>query len=222
MFQPIDASHVASVVKNNEITPAKVSLGEKLFFDPRLSKSQIISCNSCHNLGTGGVDAGPTSIGHGWQKGPRRAPTVFNAVFNVSQFWDGRAEDLKAQAKGPVQAAVEMNNTPAQVEATLNSIPAYVTEFQKAFPNEKAAVSFDNVAKTIEAFEATLITPNARFDKFLTGDASAINDQEKRSPATLFGQGLRRLPQRCKSWGQWLLPLWRRAKAERRDLAGRR
>ena len=107
LFKPIDAASVNSVVKNNAITPAKVELGHKLFFDPRLSKSQIISCNSCHNLGTGGVDAGPTSVGHGWAKGPRRAPSVLNAVFNVAQFWDGRAVDLKAQAKGPVQADVE-------------------------------------------------------------------------------------------------------------------
>ena len=179
VFQPIESSLVAAQVKNNEVTPAKVELGRKLFFEPRLSKSQLLSCATCHNLSTGGVDAGPTSVGHGWQKGPRRAPTVLNAVFNVAQFWDGRAEDLKAQAKGPVQASVEMNNTPAAVEATLRSIPAYVAEFQKAFPNDPAPVSFDNMAKSIEAFETTLITPNARFDHFLKGDASALSDLEK-------------------------------------------
>jgi cytochrome c peroxidase len=179
VFKPIDASSVAAQVKNNDVTPAKVELGRKLFFEPRLSKSQLLSCATCHNLSTGGVDAGPTSVGHGWQKGPRRAPTVLNAVFNVAQFWDGRAEDLKAQAKGPVQASVEMNNTPAAVEATLRSIPAYVAEFQKAFPNDPAPVSFDNMAKSIEAFETTLITPNARFDHFLKGDASALSDLEK-------------------------------------------
>ncbi len=93
-----------SIVKNNAITPAKIELGHKLFFDPRLSKSQIISCNTCHNLGTGGVDAGPTSVGHGWAEGPAPRADGLNAVFNVAQFWDGRAADLKAQAKGPVQA----------------------------------------------------------------------------------------------------------------------
>jgi cytochrome c peroxidase len=179
VFKPIEASSVAAQVKNNDVTPAKVELGRKLFFEPRLSKSQLLSCATCHNLRTGGVDAGPTSVGHGWQKGPRRAPTVLNAVFNVAQFWDGRAEDLKAQAKGPVQASVEMNNTPAAVEVTLRSIPAYVAEFQKAFPNDPAPVSFDNMAKSIEAFETTLITPNARFDHFLKGDASALSDLEK-------------------------------------------
>src|SRR5690348_2227455 len=110
IFTPIPS--VLPAVKNNAVTRDKIELGMMLFFDPRLSASEIISCNTCHNLGTGGVDAGPTSVGHGWQKGPRRAPTVYNAVFNVAQFWDGRAADLKAQAKGPVQASVEMNATP--------------------------------------------------------------------------------------------------------------
>jgi cytochrome c peroxidase len=179
-FAPIDPASVAQSVKNNEITQAKIELGHKLFFEPRLSRSQLISCASCHNPSLGGVDTGPTSVGHGWQKGPRRAPSVLNAVFNVAQFWDGRAEDLKAQAKGPVQAAVEMNNTPVAVEATLRSIPAYVAEFGKAFPGEADPVSFDNFAKAIEAFESTLITPNSRFDKFLKGDATALTAQERR------------------------------------------
>lgn len=189
LFKPIDAASVNSVVKNNPITPAKVELGHKLFFEPRLSKSQIISCNSCHNLGTGGVDAGPTSIGHGWAKGPRRAPTVLNAVFNVAQFWDGRAVDLKAQAKGPVQADVEMNNSPAAVEATLKSMPAYVAEFRAAFPNDPNPVSFDNMADAIEAFEATLTTPNSKFDRFLAGDGSALNDAEKKGLRLFMDKG---------------------------------
>ncbi|NBC14323.1 MAG: cytochrome C peroxidase, partial [Gammaproteobacteria bacterium] len=91
-------------VKDNPVTREKIELGKMLFFDPRLSKSGVISCNTCHNLGTGGDDNLPTSVGHGWQQGPRNSPTVLNAVFNAAQFWDGRAEDLKAQAKGPIQA----------------------------------------------------------------------------------------------------------------------
>jgi cytochrome c peroxidase len=188
-FAPIDPAKVTQVVKNNEITPAKAELGHKLFFEPRLSKSQLISCASCHNPALGGVDAGPTSVGHGWQKGPRRAPSVLNAVFNVAQFWDGRAEDLKAQAKGPVQAGVEMNNTPAAVEATLKSIPAYVAEFGKAFPGESNPVTFDNMAKAIEAFEISLVTPNARFDKFLKGDAKALTAQETRGLGLFVDKG---------------------------------
>jgi cytochrome c peroxidase len=176
-FKPIPS--VLPAVKNNAVTREKIELGKMLFLDPRLSASQIISCNSCHNLSTGGVDAGPTSIGHAWQKGPRRAPTVFNAVFNIAQFWDGRAEDLKAQAKGPMQAGVEMNATPALVETTLRSMPGYVDQFKKAFPQEDSPVTFNNVAKSLEAFEATLITPGSHFDQFLEGDANALSTQEK-------------------------------------------
>ncbi len=177
MFKPIPS--VVPAVKDNAITHEKVDLGKLLFFDPRLSASEIISCNTCHNLGTGGVDAGPTSVGHAWQKGPRRAPTVYNAVFNVAQFWDGRAADLKAQAKGPVQASVEMNATPQHVVKTLSSMPEYVDMFKKAFPNEASPVSFDNFAKAIEAFEATLITPAAPFDQFLEGNSNALTAQQK-------------------------------------------
>lgn len=176
-FKPIPS--VVPAVKDNPVTHEKVELGKMLFFDPRISASGIISCNTCHNLGTGGVDAGPTSVGHGWQLGPRRAPTVYNAVFNVAQFWDGRAPDLKAQAKGPVQASVEMNATPDHVINTLNSMSEYVIMFKNAFPMEASPVTFDNFAKSIEAFEAILITPAAPFDQYLEGDANALNDQQK-------------------------------------------
>lgn len=186
-FKPIPS--IVPAVKDNAVTHDKIMLGKFLFFDPRLSASQIISCNTCHNLGTGGVDAGPTSVGHGWQKGPRRAPTVYNAVFNVAQFWDGRAADLKAQAKGPVQASVEMNATPTHVISTLTSMPDYVALFRKAFPNQDDPVTFDNFAKAVEAFEATLITPAARFDQFLEGDASALNEQEKTGLALFMDKG---------------------------------
>lgn len=177
LFKPIPDQ--APALPGNPVTADKVALGKMLFFDGRLSASGVISCNSCHNLGMGGIDGVPTSIGHGFQKGPRNAPTVYNAVFNIAQFWDGRAEDLKAQAKGPVQAGVEMNNTPAAVEATLNSMPGYVTAFELAFPGEAKAVNFDNMAKAIEAFETTLITPGAPFDAFLKGDARALTADQQ-------------------------------------------
>jgi cytochrome c peroxidase len=176
-FKPIPS--IVPAVKDNAVTHEKVELGKLLFFDPRLSASEIISCNTCHNLATGGVDAGPTSVGHGWQKGPRRAPTVYNAVFNLAQFWDGRAADLKAQAKGPVQASAEMDATPDHLVKTLASMPVYVEMFQKAFPNEPSPVTFDNFAKAVEAFEATLITPASKFDQYLEGDEAALNEQEK-------------------------------------------
>ena len=177
IFKPIPS--VVPAVKDNAITGEKIELGKMLFFDPRLSSSALISCNTCHNLGMGGDDNLETSIGHGWQKGPRNAPTVLNAVFNIAQFWDGRAEDLKAQAKGPVQAGVEMASTPARVEETLKSMPEYVTRFTDAFPGDENPVSFDNMAKAIEAFEATLITPASRFDQYLEGNTKVLTDLEK-------------------------------------------
>ncbi|MCS3452535.1 MULTISPECIES: cytochrome-c peroxidase [Bradyrhizobium] len=177
IFKPIPS--IVPAVKNNPITHEKVALGKILFFDPRLSASGVISCNTCHNLGTGGADAGPRSLGHRWQLGSRRAPTVYNAVFNVAQFWDGRAADLKAQAVGPVQASAEMNATPARLLNTLNSMTDYIVMFSKAFPNDATPITFDNFAKAIEAFEATLITPAAPFDQYLEGDAYALSTQQK-------------------------------------------
>jgi len=175
-FEPLPST--TPQMEDNRVTPEKIELGKALFFDPRLSASGVFSCYSCHNLTTGGDDNLETSIGHGWQKGPRNAPTVLNAVLNIAQFWDGRAEDLKAQAKGPVQAGVEMANTPDNVVATLNSMDQYKTWFADAFPDEDAPVSFDNMARAIEAFEATLITP-APFDAFLNGDEMALDDTQK-------------------------------------------
>jgi cytochrome c peroxidase len=176
-------------VKDNPITREKIELGKMLFFDPRLSASGVISCNTCHNLGTGGDDNLATSVGHGWQKGPRNSPTVFNAVFNKAQFWDGRAEDLKAQAKGPIQAGVEMNNLPEQVVVTLNSMPEYVERFGRAFPGEADPVSFDNMAKAIEAFEVTLVTPNAPFDQWLEGNDGAMTEAQKVGLAQYLDKG---------------------------------
>jgi len=177
MFSPVPSTIPA--MTDNPVTPEKIDLGKALFFDPRMSASGVFSCNSCHNLATGGDDNMPVSIGHGWQKGPRNSPTVLNAVFNEAQFWDGRAEDLKAQAKGPVQAGVEMANTPENVIATLKSMPQYVTWFEASFPGQEDPVTFDNFAKAIEAYEATLITP-APFDAWLNGSDEAMSADQKK------------------------------------------
>lgn len=186
-FDPIPS--VVPAVKDNAVTHEKVELGKMLFFDPRISRSALLSCNTCHNLGMGGDDNLETSIGHGWQKGPRNAPTVLNAVFNSAQFWDGRAEDLKAQAKGPVQAGVEMASTPERVVKVLKSMPEYIERFGRAFPGEDDPVTFDNMAKAIEAFEATLITPASRFDQFLEGNINALNAQEKEGLGLFMDKG---------------------------------
>ncbi|RMH94745.1 cytochrome-c peroxidase [Lysobacter pythonis] len=177
LFQPIPDK--APDPAGNPVTADKIALGKMLYFDGRLSSSGVISCNSCHNLGMGGIDGVPTSIGHGFDKGPRNAPTVYNAVFNVAQFWDGRAADLKAQAQGPVQAAVEMNSKPDVVEAVLTSMPGYVNAFKAAFPGEAKPVNFDNMAKAIEAFETTLTTPGAAFDEFLKGDTRVLSAEQQ-------------------------------------------
>lgn len=166
-------------LEDNPLTPVKVELGKKLYFEPRLSQSWLISCNTCHNLGLGGVDLMETSIGHGWQAGPRNAPTVLNSVYNLAQFWDGRAANLMEQAMGPVQAAVEMSSTPERTVATLASIPEYVDLFEEAFPGEADPVTFENMARAIEAFEATLITPDSPFDRYLEGDDGALTGEQR-------------------------------------------
>lgn len=164
-------------IKANVFSEEKAQLGKKLYFDPRLSKSSLISCNTCHNLGLGGVDGIPASTGHKWTPNPHHvnAPSVYNAILNTAQFWDGRASDLVDQAKGPMTAEAEMASTPELIESRLKSIPQYVKEFNKIYKN---GVSFDNAADAIAAFERTLITPS-RFDKFLNGDLKALNKDEK-------------------------------------------
>ncbi len=157
-------------------SPALVELGKKLYFDPRLSKSGFISCNSCHNLSMGGTDNLPTSIGDKWQQGPINAPTVLNSRMNLAQFWDGRAKDLKAQAGGPIANPGEMAFTHQLAVEVLESIPAYVGEFEKAFGSP--GVDIDRVTTAIAAFEETLVTPNGRFDKWLKGDKKALSAQE--------------------------------------------
>ncbi len=186
---PLDPKEGFKLLKNNEATDAKYELGKMLYFEPRLSKSQLISCNTCHNLSYGGDDYQSTSTGHGWKKGPRNAPTVLNAVYNSAQFWDGREADLKGQAKGPIQAGVEMAATPEYVIEVLKSIPEYTEYFKAAFPDQADPITFDNVASAIEVFEATLLTPNSRFDKFLRGDSTALNDTEKKGLKAFMDQG---------------------------------
>ncbi|MET0046236.1 MAG: cytochrome-c peroxidase [Sedimenticola sp.] len=159
-----------------DINLAQVELGKKLYFDPRLSKSGFISCNSCHNLSMGGTDNLKTSIGHNWQQGPINAPTVLNSSMNVAQFWDGRAADLKAQAGGPIANPGEMAFTHTLAIDVLESIPEYVTEFKQVFGKEK--IDIDQVTVAIAEFEKTLVTPNSRFDQWLLGNRDALTAKE--------------------------------------------
>lgn len=163
-----------SPVKN--INLAQVELGKKLYFDPRLSKSGFISCNSCHNLSMGGTDNLKTSIGDHWQQGPINAPTVLNSSLNLAQFWDGRAKDLQAQAGGPIANPGEMGFTHKLAVEVLESIPQYVVEFKQVFGSDK--ISIDEVTLAIAEFEKTLVTPNSRFDQYLLGNKNAVTADE--------------------------------------------
>ncbi len=156
--------------------PAMVELGKQLYFDPRLSKSGFISCNSCHNLSMGGTDNLPTSIGHQWQKGPINAPTVLNSRMNIAQFWDGRAKTLQEQAGGPIANPREMAFSHELAVKVVSSIPGYVEEFQRVYDSPEVTVA--RMTGAIAAFEETLVTPNARFDEWLNGDMTAITSAE--------------------------------------------
>lgn len=183
----IEAELSKNGIKANVFSDEKAQLGKKLYFDPRLSKSALISCNTCHNLGLGGVDGIPASTGHKWTPNPHHvnAPSVYNAILNTAQFWDGRASDLVDQAKGPMTAEPEMASTPELIESRLKSIPQYVKEFNKIY---KDGVSFDNAADAIATFERTLITPS-RFDKFLNGDLNALSKEEKAGLGVFIDKG---------------------------------
>jgi cytochrome c peroxidase len=165
--------------KEGVSTDQKIALGRMLYYDKRFSRSQQISCNSCHDLKKYGVDGDATSEGHKGQKGDRNAPTVYNAAGAFVQFWDGRAADVEEQAKGPVLNPVEMAmpNDKA-VLAVIESMPGYVVAFKKAFPEDQDPVTYDNFGKAVGAFERKLVTP-ARWDRFLKGDRAALTAEER-------------------------------------------
>ena len=186
-FKPIPTA--PPQLPGNPATPAKVLLGTMQFFEPRLSASHAISCSSCHNLGLGGADAEPTSIGHRWQHGGRNAPTVLNAVFNTAQFWDGRAKDLEQQAGGPIVNPIEMGSPEAHVAEQMKGIPGYREYFAKAFSGEADPVTLANAQKAIAVFEATLITPNSPFDRFLGGKPDALSPNQQAGLAIFTDKG---------------------------------
>ena len=168
LIQPIEAAKGQNA--------AEVELGKKLFFDPRLSRSGFISCNSCHNLSMGGSDNLRTSIGDKWQQGPINSPTVLNSSLNFVQFWDGRAKDLREQAGGPIANPMEMAFTHELAVDILSSIPEYREEFKSVFNEDK--ITIEQITSALATFEETLVTPNSRFDQWLAGKDDAITDQE--------------------------------------------
>jgi len=185
-FNPLPPS---SDNPENPITAEKVKLGQILYFDKRLSKDESVSCNSCHDLNTYGVDNQPTSAGVGGQTGDRNSPTVLNAAFHFTQFWDGRAKDVEEQAGGPILNPIEMA-MPDQ-EAVINrlkGIKGYQELFAAAFPGQEQPITYENLSKAIAVFERKLITPS-RFDQYLTGYDEALTAEEKKGLQTFMDVG---------------------------------
>lgn len=167
---------IRPIQKVEDLDPHRVSLGERLYHDPNLSSDGTISCASCHEVAAGGVDGEPTSPGVGGVRGGVNSPTTLNSHLNFVQFWDGRADSLEAQARGPIENPVEMANTFENVVQYLQSEESYVEDFKKAF--ESGEINDENVVAAIADYERTLTTPNSPFDQWLQGDDDALNDKE--------------------------------------------
>jgi cytochrome c peroxidase len=186
-FQPLPT--VMPGAEND--TAEKIALGKQLYFDTRLSVNDLQSCASCHILDNGkaGVDNLPTSPGAKGQLGTRNSPTVLNAGLQFSQFWDGRAENLVEQAKGPILNPIEMGMPNEQtVVKKISGIAEYQKAFARAFPDAQQAISYQNIAEAIAAFERTLLTPS-RFDDFMNGDISALTATELQGLDNFFKAG---------------------------------
>ncbi len=159
------------------LDPAKLALGEALFHDKRLSVDDSISCSSCHNLSKGGTDQSRFSTGVKANKGHINSPTVYNAVYNFKQFWDGRAATLAEQAAGPVHNPIEMASNWDQVSKKLSADPEMLKLFEAAYKSKE--INGEKIAEAIATFEESLITPS-RFDKYLRGDNQALSSDEKK------------------------------------------
>jgi len=175
------------VPPDNPQTTMKILLGKELYFDTRLSKDNTISCATCHNPVMGWSDKGPTSEGIGLQRGGRRSPPVSNAAYLPLQFWDGRAQSLEEQAKGPIQNPVEMGNTHESMLRTVDHIPGYAEQFKSVFGT--GPITVDQVAQAIAAFERTVVTTDSPFDRFVKGDELALTPLEKKGLEIFNGKG---------------------------------
>ena len=186
VFQPLPTE---AVNPDNPLTPEKVALGKALYYDNLLSMNKTQSCNTCHDLETYGVDNQPTSLGDGGALGTRNSPTTLNSALHFRQFWDGRMKDVEEQAGGPVMNPDEMNMpSESVVMARLSADENYPQMFAAAFPEEKNPMSFEGMRNAIGAFERTLLTPS-RFDEFLKGDNTALEDQELTGLKTFMDVG---------------------------------
>ncbi|HZL90025.1 MAG TPA: cytochrome c peroxidase [Pirellulaceae bacterium] len=170
---------------DNPITPEKVELGKQLYFDPRLSCDDTTSCASCHDPKKGWSNGDAVATGVRGQKGGRSAPTVINAAYHNLQFWDGRANQLEGQALGPIQNPIEMDHKIEECVKKLNAIEGYRAAFQKVFGGP---VTPENVAKAIAAFERTVLSGDAPFDRFKAGDKSALSEAAQRGFKVFFNK----------------------------------
>lgn len=164
------AEPITPIPQNISYSAAKAAIGKKLFFDPILSKDKTVACVSCHNFQHGGSDSRIVSVGVNGKKGHMQSPTVFNAVFNFSQFWNGRAKNLSEQAAGPIHNPLEMGMSTRQVEKRINGDTYYRDAFKSVTGH--SAVTFSDVTSAIAEYEKTLITPNGKFDRFLRGETA--------------------------------------------------
>ncbi|CAI2719177.1 cytochrome-c peroxidase [Nitrospina watsonii] len=173
--------------KDNPWSKEKEELGKMLYFDPRLSGSNWISCASCHNPGLGWGDGLPTPIGDGFnRKGPRHSPTVINSGYFDAQFWDGRAPSLEEQAKGPIQADIEMNQDVGALIEELKAIPGYVQRFDAVFG--KNSINLGNIVKAIATFERSVVSKNSPYDKYNNGDKKAMSKSAINGMNLFFGK----------------------------------
>jgi cytochrome c peroxidase len=173
------------VPKDNPQTAEKISLGKQLYFDKRLSKDSTVSCASCHAPEKGFSNGERFATGVGGAKGGRSAPSVINAAYYRQQFWDGRAASLEEQALGPIANPIEMALSIEDAVGRLNDIAGYKSQFQKVFGSDATA---DGLAKAIAAYERTVLSGNAPFDKFKAGDKSALSEAAERGRKLFFGK----------------------------------
>lgn len=186
-FEPLP--HLPPIPADNSLTPEKIELGNMLFFEPRISASGVISCATCHSPSLGWTDRLPRGTGHDGQIGARNSPTVLNSGFLGSQFWDGREPDLEGQALGPIQDSVEMAMDLDHAIERLEEFPLYHEKFAEAYPEDDNPISIDNLAKALATFQRTLNTPNSPFDRYLRGDLSALDEQEKAGMVAFVDNG---------------------------------
>jgi cytochrome c peroxidase len=173
------------VPADNPLTPEKVELGKQLYFDPRLSCDNTVSCASCHDPKKGWSNGTPFAMGVRNQVGGRSAPTIINAAYSDLQFWDGRALKLEGQALGPIQNPIEMDHKLDDCVTKLNKIPGYKQQFQKVFGTD---VTSENIAKAIASFERTVLSGNAPYDKYKGGNHNVMSAAAERGMKLFFGK----------------------------------